>query len=265
MVRKTVTVDMMAASSYPRTLSLADQLIPLPQSVLDLLKDIHIVEALCLHGRSEPVQVMFEHLAYESETISKVLLERVLSSLMSSKQKWTDASQFLRIATAFLKIRDHKTDYRASLLFTVLLSQYCYPQNLPFMDALGQYRSSYVMFTSIVLVWFSEMLDLPAVRAAALQMRQRIDWIKYYIMHDTRYIHQNYFTDYKGVSVILTESLAKAREVFASFFAEQEESSHTSEEDEERAQSALRQADEYQWDPRGPDNEGDDDTMKNPD
>ena len=263
MIRKTVTADMLAASTYPRTLSLADSVIPLPQSTLDLVKDVHIIEALCLHKRLEPVQTIFEHLSYESNSLSKAIIERILSSLMNNRQKWSDASNFLRILTSLLKLRDRVADYRAGLLFTAMVSQFSYSPNLPFLDALAQYRSTFVMFTSIVLVWLSEMLAIPEVRTAAWQVRKRIDWIKYYLLQDSRYIHQNYFTDYKGTSTILTESLAKAREIYTKFFNEQEESSNTSE--EEKAQSALREADDYQWGSHTADNEGEDDIMKNPD
>ena len=244
-----------------------DSALALPEHALSLLKDMHVFEALCLHLKPEPVLALLEHLAVGNESYSKTLMERLLSVLLTYRQKWSDANRLLRIVTAVLRINDHLGDYRANLLFSVQVTQYAYPLSLPFLDALGQYRTTFVMFTSIILVWLAEMLEQPAIRAAALPIRKRIDWIKYYLLNDTRYIHQNYYTDYKGTAVILTEGLAKAREVFLRFFAEQVvESQDSSEEDEEEGiQATLRQADEYQWEGQMADNEGDDDTTKHPD
>jgi hypothetical protein len=88
------------------------------------------------------------------------------------------------------------------------------------------------MFTSIMIIWFGDMLARDKFRTVALIFRSQFLWISDYIQHfDARNLAQSTVEDYRSATVHIPTALRRVKEVIAGLQEDRASSSEGTEED----------------------------------
>jgi len=222
LVTQSVTTDMRAKEDYPKTIG--KDLVSLAEQTERHLRDYRILHALLTHYRPEPIQKLVSHICYASQVFSACVIEELFGLLNSNRMKWGYLAHLLRYLTCLLYLPDSYEEDRIRLVmttpFTRTPSQHL-SSNL--FDILYRSKDTCEMFTSIVIIWFGDMLGRNTFHTVALGFRQQYLWISDYIQRfDARNLSQSTVEDYRGATVHIPTALRRVKDVIAGL---QEESS----------------------------------------
>lgn len=213
LVTQSVTNDMRAKGEYPKTMG--KELVPLAELTERYLKDYRVLRAFLTHYRPEPIQRLISHICFASQMFSSFAIEELFTLLNASRMKWGSIAHQLRYLTSLLSLADSYEEDRIHLVmttpFTRNSSQHM-SSNL--FDVLYRSKDTCEMFTSLVIIWFGDMLSRDAFRTVALGFRLQFLWIPEYIQRfDARNLSQSTVEDYRGATVHIPTALRRVKEV----------------------------------------------------
>jgi len=231
LVTQSVTAGMRKSGEYPKTMG--KELVPLTEQTDRILQDFRVVRAFLAHYRPEPIQRLISHLSYGNQTFSSFLIDELLNMLNVNRMKWGALAHILRYLTSVLSLPDSYEEDRIRLVMTTPL-QRTSSQHLSnsLFDILYRFKDTCEMFTSIMIIWFGDMLARDKFRTVALIFRSQFLWISDYIQHfDARNLAQSTVEDYRSATVHIPTALRRVKEVIAGLQEDRASSSEGTEED----------------------------------
>lgn len=230
LVSSCITDAMIKLQKYaPTSLFISSPHKPELDSYTDqFFRDYKVYKTLLNHHGLESIQRITIHLAWGSISHSMFYIEELMNTIINYKTNWNYTLPYLRILAAIFSLDDDYKEIRVAKAMTLQLIRGSVSSiKCGFWDMVYRFKDMHMMFTLLVILWWTDLFELPHVRAWSTTNMYSLKWMIHYVkFFNFRYVPNQLIMDYannmRNIQDSAKEALRKLENLIEDSSSEEE-------------------------------------------